>query len=144
MSEYINLFFDIVVVTALSVTIFYCLQLSRYFKEMQAEREAFKLLIQSMDKASERAETAIKALKKNVTQSSDELQEKTGKARGLTEELEIIIQAGDTLASRLEELAKAEKTQKNSPEASRGEKDDKPRTKAEQELLKAVKAKQQS
>lgn len=143
MNPYVGLIFDLLILAALGATIFHALRLSKQFTKMQADRKAFEQLIAAMNVASSRAEAAIKAFKDTALDSGDKLQEKINTARGLTDELEIMIQAGDSLADRLG--AAAEKGRKgalpepNAPTARAAE----PRSRAEKELLEALKSRQQ-
>ncbi len=138
MNPLVGIFFDVVILVALGVTVFYCLRLSRQFNEMQANRKAFEALIQSLNVASSRAETVIRSLKDAAMDSGDMIQEKMGRARALTEELEIMIQAGDNIANRLQDTAEKRKSSAGEP-AGEGQL---PRTRAEKELMEALKAKQ--
>lgn len=147
MGAWINIVLDIAVLAALGVTIFHALRLSRQFQQMQADRKAFETLIAALNVASSRAEAAIQSLKATSLESGDKLQDKINRARGLADEMEIIIQAGDSLAGRLESLA--EKSRKASattaPAAPEPEKQGaQPRSRAEKDLLDAIKAKQTS
>ncbi|MCK4946729.1 MAG: hypothetical protein KAS59_10800 [Alphaproteobacteria bacterium] len=145
MSPFINLFFDIALLTALGVTIFYCFRLSRQFTQMRADRKAFEILIQSLNVASAKADASIKSFRETAVGSGDSLQEKINRSRALSDELEIMIQAGDDLANRLQSLAEKSRkvvTNKNSIEASKL--DIQPRTRAEKNLLEAIRTKQQS
>ncbi len=154
MSPFIGLFFDILILAALGVTIFYCLRLSRQLNQMRADRKAFEALIQGLNLASARAEASIHSFKEVAVGNGDILQDKINKARAMAEELEIMIQAGDSLADRLQNLAEqsgraaAEKSRKasadTSPPSETKSPEAQPRTRAEKELLEAVKAKQQS
>lgn len=150
MNPVISIFFDVVILAALGVTIFYCLRLSRQFNEMQANRKAFESLIQSLTVAASRAEAVIRSIKEDAVGSGDGLQEKISRARALFDEMEIMIQAGDNLADRLQVLA--EKSRKANPvespviseeELSLAPTGAQPKSRAEKELLEAIKAKQQ-
>jgi hypothetical protein len=171
MSAHINLFLDITILAALAVTIFHAQRLSRQFNRMQADRAAFEQLIAALNAAAARAEAAIAAFKETAGESGDRLQERINAARALSDELEIMVQAGDSLAERLQGLAEKGGQQAGAarphfgrmedfseedgdgqddaltPAARSG--DDKqrpamqPRTRAEKELLEALKAKQQ-
>jgi len=151
MGAWTGLIFDIAILAALAATIFYARRLSKQFNAMQADRKAFEQLIANLNIASSRAEAATKALKEAAQQGGDQLQDRINKARELSDELEIMVQAGDNLAERLQELA--EGSRKNSspraaesaePETPPPGNDAQPRTRAEKELLEALKAKQQS
>ncbi len=147
--------FDIFTLVLLGVTIFYCIRLSRQFERMRADRKAFELLIQALNTAAGRADASIKAFREMAGGNSDVLQERINKSRAMADELEIMIEAGDSLADRLEKLAesssKAVKDSGPAPEESaepagarKPPSSATPRTRAEKELLEAVKAKQQS
>jgi hypothetical protein len=137
LSAYVSVFFDLLILGALGATIRYSLKLSKQFERMQADRKVFEQLIQALNVASARAEAAIRALKEAATEGGDKLQEKINAGRALSEELEIMVQAGDNLAERLGALA----TQSRKA-AVPDEVPAQPRTRAEKELLEAVKAKQ--
>ncbi len=119
---------------------------------MQADRKAFDILIQALNLASSRAEGAVKALKEAAAQGTEALQEKIKSAEGMANELEMIVQAGDSLASRLQKLAsETRKAQAPAqPQLAAPEIEDvpeqkaPPRSRAEKELLEALKAKQQT
>jgi len=153
MGAYTGLIFDIVILAALAATIFYAHRLSKQFNAMQADRKAFEQLIANLNIASSRAEAATKALKEAASQGGDQLQDKINKARELSDELEIMVQAGDNLAERLQGLAegsrknasaKAEKVSETETPVTPGNDMPQPRSRAEKELLEALKAKQQS
>ena len=157
MSPVFGLLLNILILAALGVTIFYCLRLSRQFDQMRADRKVFETLIQGLNTASARAEASIKSFKEVAVGNGDVLQDKINKSRAMVDELEIMIQAGDSLADRLQGLAEisgkaaAEKSRRTSsvdaPEAQQPERHPlaaEPRTRAEKELLDAIKAKQQS
>lgn len=101
----IGVILDIAVLAALGGAIFYALRLSSQIKQMQADRQAFEILIESLTQAATRAETAVRSLRETAAASGDNLETKIKTARGLFEELEIMIEAGDNLANRLEDLA---------------------------------------
>lgn len=150
-----GLVLDVFILAALGATIFYCLRLSRQFNQLQADRKAFETLIQSLTVAASRAEAAIKSLKEAAIESGDGLQEKINNARSLFDELEIMIQAGDNLAERLQTLAekgrRSVQSQGGGTAEPRGLDDDdvsavrvdkQPKSRAEKELMEALKAKQ--
>lgn len=148
MSVYLGYLIDIVIMTALAVTIYHARRLSKQFEATQADRRAFEQLIQSLNLAASRAEAAIRTLKEAATESGDALQERVNKARAMSDELEIMVQAGDTLAERLSALAeksgKSHAPQPHEPAAvsSAAKNAPQPRSKAEKDLLDALKAKQ--
>jgi hypothetical protein len=136
---------DLTILGALGAAIFYARRLSRQFGEMQADRKAFEKLIEAINSAAARADHATKALKEAAQQGGDRLQERISAARGLADELEIIVEAGDHLAKRLETLAERRPpAAPAAPESAPDEDRRQPRTRAEKELLEALRAKQQS
>ena len=136
----------------MAATIFFAFRLSKQFERMQADKKAFDILIQALNLASARAEGAVKALKDAAAQGSETLQEKIKTAEGMANELEMIVQAGDSLASRLQKMASetrkaqaAAQPQLAAPEMEEEpEQKAPPRSRAEKELLEALKAKQQT
>src|SRR5690606_27279245 len=136
--------FDVLILGALAYTIYHCLHLSRQFNQMQADRKAFEALIQSLNVAASRAQTAVQSMKEAAMHSGDELQEKISRAAAIFDELEIIVQAGNSLADRLNGLAeKGRKAQTESVAIDiPAEEAPMPRSRAEKELLEAMRAKQ--
>ncbi len=154
--DYIGLVFNIIILVVLGATIFYAHRLSKQFTGMQANKQAFEQLIAALNLSSSRAEAAIKGLKEAAQQGGDQLQNKINKARELSDELEIMVQAGDNLAGRLSGLAEGSRkgvtgaaadtppAPGNDEPQPRTHTDGAPRSRAEKELLEALKAKQQS
>lgn len=146
MSAYVALFFDIAVLAALGAVIYFSLRLSRQFNDLKADRQAFEQLIQALNVASSRAEGAVRHLKDAAKESVEVLQERTNGARAMADELEIMIQAGDNLAERLKNAATsrpgaaAAAPREDDPAPRPGE----PRSRAERDLIEALKAKQKS
>jgi hypothetical protein len=159
MGNYAGLILDIIVLCALAATILYARKLSKQFAETRADRKAFEKLIEAINNATARADIATRSLREAAQASGDHLQDKINAARGLADELEIVIEAGDHLASRLEgagrkSVAPLRETpvarepfprediaERNAPERISAAQ---PRTRAEKELLEALRAKQQS
>jgi hypothetical protein len=146
MNPTLGLVIDILLFCALCGTAFYSFRLSRQFAKLQADRKAFEQLIQALNVASARAEAAVRSIKEAAQGSGEHLQEKITTARGLSAELEIMVQAGDNLAERLSSLAeKGRKAHAATDSTAPAETiETAPRTRAEKELLEAVKAKQKS
>lgn len=151
MNPYAGIILDIIILCVLAATIIHARRLSRQFAEMQQGRKTFEKLIESINQAAARADGATKSLREAAQQGGDRLQDRINTARGLADELEIIVQAGDSLAERLEGLARRTSAPRE-PVPHRDEnRTDKipdaraePRTRAEKELLDALRAKRQS
>lgn len=152
MPPVLGLIFDLLILAALIVTILQAIRLNRDFAQMQADRKAFENLIAALNIAASRAESAIKSLKETAVEAGDTLQDKINKGRGLADELDIMIQAGDSLADRLG-LAAEQSRGGNAaaPLRATGPRTEPrdttpaaaPLSRAEKELLEALKARQQ-
>lgn len=149
MNAAVTIFFDIAIIGALGATIFYCLRLSKLFSQMQADKKSFENLIQGLNIAASKADMVIRTLKETVLESAETLQGKIAAGKSLSDELEIMIQAGDNLAERLQTLAEKGR-RANVPAEDLAEEGTaarpltQPRSRAEKELLEAIKNKQQS
>lgn len=144
MSPSLSLALDVVILVALGAAIFHARRLSRQFAEIQADRKAFDKLIEAINNAAARADGATRALKEAAQQGGDRLQDRISAARGLADELEIIVEAGDHLARRLEALAERRQSPAEPAPEDRKPAGQQPRSRAEKELLEALRAKQQS
>jgi len=148
----LGLVLDIVLLGVLGAAIHRAWLLSRQFEQVKADRAAFEQLISALNIATARAAEAIDGLKAATHQAGDALQSKVNAARALEGELEIMLQAGDNLAERLQEAAiksrqssaaAAAPVAEVAPvRASGAAKPQEPRTRAEKELLDALRAKQ--
>ena len=96
---------DILLLLILGVTMFFGLRLSRQFSEIKADQARLATLVGQLNEASKRAEGAVASMKKTAIETSEQLQGRIGKAQALSEELEIMIEAGDSLAERLQHIA---------------------------------------
>lgn len=159
MNATLTLVLDIAILIALGATIWHAHRLSKQFARMQADRDAFAQLIAALNAAAARAETAIASFKDAAHGAGDDLQERINAARALQGELDIILQAGDSLAERLQTLAgnSSRAVTEKMPRFGASLPDDaqeqehaqderaraalQPRTRAEKELLEALKAK---
>ena len=138
-----GLIFDLLILVALVITIRQAIRLNRDFAQMQADRKAFENLISALNIAASRAESAIKSIKDTAVEGGDGLQEKINTARELTHELDIMIQAADSLANRLSgaaENARAPAARSAPLAAAAPAADAAPLSRAEKELLDALKA----
>lgn len=142
----LGLILDIVVLGALGAAMHRAWVLSKQFERTRADRAAFEQLISALNIAAGRAEEAIEGLKSAVTDAGDGLQSKVNTARALQAELEIMLQAGDSLAERLQTLAEKGRMQHAAPAAVTPAEvphapATTPRTRAEKELLDALRDK---
>ena len=143
------MFIDVVLLILLCVTLFFAIRLSRQFADIRRDQDKLSELVMNLNTASERAEKAVKSMRKNALETSEKLQGDIIKAQGLSDELDIMIEAGNSLAERLQKIAEKSRkaTQGNDtkkPKAankkSASKKKKEPRSRAEKELIEALKA----
>ena len=100
-----GLFLDIVIVILLGATIFYAMRLSKYLEQFRSNRSDMERLIRDLSMQITRAQEGITTLDALAKENSDELRGLLNKGRSLADEMQIITEAGDSLATRLEQLS---------------------------------------
>lgn len=100
-----GLVIDVLVIVLLGVTIFYAVQLSRHLDRFRAGRSDMERVLRELGAQTIKAQEAIGILEKAAHEASDELRRNVNKAQALSDELQIITEAGDNLAERLDKLA---------------------------------------
>jgi ABC-type transporter Mla subunit MlaD len=101
----LSLVLDIFIVILLAGTIFYTARLSFYLKNFRQNRSELKQIIADLSKQIDKAEKSIDGLHKAADEAGADLQSRMNKANSMFDELDIIVQTGDSLATRLEDLA---------------------------------------
>lgn len=101
----IGLVLDVVIVVLLGATIFYAIRLSRNLETFRSNRSEMEHLIRELSTQITRAQAGVTALDDAAKESGDELRTIVAKAQGLIDELALMTEAGDNMASRLENLA---------------------------------------
>lgn len=101
----LGLLLDLIIILLLGATIFYAARLSVHLKTFRQGRKDLERLIQELSGAIMRAEGALSGLKDTARGEGAELQKVVNDARTCIDELEIITQAGDSMANRLEGIA---------------------------------------
>lgn len=137
---------DVVVLVGLVATIFYAVRLSRQFEILQQDKGQLDTLIKNLSNATNRADIAVKNMRETAIDTGENLQNKINTSRALFDELEIMVEAGDNLADRLQDLAEkgrkaSAKPSKKKASASKKTNDEN-HSRAEKELLAALKANQ--
>lgn len=146
---------DIIVSLLLAGAIFYAIKLHRQLTVFKENRQALEKSVAELIAVTQQAETAISGLKNNADSLAAKLQKEIDEAQALFDELQFMNDAGNNLAQRLEKVAEkagkamntgAEPRPENKTSVKKSEKSDtmdsKPlRSKAEEELLKALKEK---
>jgi hypothetical protein len=97
-----GLVIDVVVIAMLGATIFYALRLERRLATMRSAQAALADVIRELNSAAGRAEAGIHGLKAAAVSSGQMLDDKIKRARGLNDELALLLQSGERLGQRLE------------------------------------------
>ena len=107
MAEYLtlSLFADILITILLIATIAYAVRLSGYLKKFKESRADLENIIKDLSTHITKAEKAVSGLNETVEMSGNDLQKRMDKANAMFDELDMVVQTGDRLANRLEELA---------------------------------------
>lgn len=103
--QVLSIILDIAVLIGLGFTIFYCLKLSNSMNNFRQQRTDMNHLIEKLSKNIDEALRAIDGLKIAGDRSGRELQKIINESKAMADELNIINEAGNNLATRLESLA---------------------------------------
>ena len=98
---------DILVLGCLGYTIYLALRLSKGLENFKSNRSALQGLIETLTQNIHRAESATIKLKEDSYETADELRSLIREAKEMKQDIELMTEAGDNLAKRLEGLAQA-------------------------------------
>lgn len=96
---------DGLILVLLGATVFYAARLSLQLKVFRESRGEMVKLIKELSSGIDKAERAIEGLRLSAREAGRDLQGLINDASALSDELQIMTQAGDSMASRLENLA---------------------------------------
>lgn len=96
---------NIILMILLGAVIYYARRLSDSIAIFRSSRQEMKELIKDLSTNVDKAEAAIKAMRRETDTSADDLHFMITKAKALSEELQFIQESGDRLANRLEKAA---------------------------------------
>jgi hypothetical protein len=96
---------NIILMILLGAVIYYARRLSESIAVFRTSRQEMKELIKDLSRNVDKAEAAIKAMRRETDTSADDLHFMITKAKALSEELQFIQESGDRLATRLEKAA---------------------------------------
>ena len=96
---------DIVIAILLIVAIIYAVRLTGYLKRFRDSRGELEQVIKQLSNQIQKADHATTGLNEAVDMSAHELTDRMDRARKMLDELELVIQSGDSLGKRLEDLA---------------------------------------
>jgi ABC-type transporter Mla subunit MlaD len=107
MTEILSLSFlmDAAILILLIATIVYAARLSLYLKNFRDNKAELQTIINTLSTQITKADEAIKGLDMTVQDSSEDLKFRTNKASSMMDELEMIVESGNSMANRLEALA---------------------------------------
>lgn len=131
---------EALVAILLAVTVVYCIILNRRLAGLRGSQDEMMAMMGEFTKATRQAEASVGELKAASSTAGAELQRKVETARALRDELSVMTQSGDDLASRLERAASGRR--RTGREDDIGETvgaGDRGRSESERELLEALK-----
>jgi hypothetical protein len=96
------LILDILIVILLSATIGFAIVLNRRLSRLRDNKAELDDLVKGFADAAGRAEVSVAGMKETAARSADVLQKSIDRAQALRDELQFMIEAADSLASRLE------------------------------------------
>ncbi|HYH38158.1 MAG TPA: DUF6468 domain-containing protein, partial [Azospirillum sp.] len=97
----VSLVLDLVMVGLLVATIAYAIILNRQIVRLRESRGELAELIQGLNDAMAKADTSVRGMKATAHNTGEGLQKTIEKAATLRDELQFMIEAGNTLADRL-------------------------------------------
>ncbi|PWC56662.1 DUF6468 domain-containing protein [Azospirillum sp. TSO22-1] len=101
MSPTVSLVLDLVMMGLLVATIAYAIILNRQIVRLRESRSELAELIQGLNDAMAKADTSVRGMKATAHNTGEGLQKTIDKAATLRDELQFMIEAGNTLADRL-------------------------------------------
>lgn len=112
-----SVFLDGAVIVLLVAVIFYAGRLSLYLRDFRAGRKDMDRLIRELSAGIGRADQAMAGLREAARDSGRDLQALINEASALSEELQMISEAGNNMARRLETVAEKSGRAVSSPSA---------------------------
>lgn len=107
MGELMPVVFDGLIVVLLGGTIYFAARLSLHLKVFRQSRQDLETLIGQLVEQTDKAQTSIQGMRENAKASGRDLQALINEARSLIDELEIMNEAGNSMANRLERQAQS-------------------------------------
>jgi len=97
----IGVILEVIVCVFLAATIAYCAMLDRRLRAMRSGQDGLRELVGDLNAATQRAVSAIEALKQASAATGEELGDDLKQARMLADELSLMIESGERIAERL-------------------------------------------
>lgn len=99
---WISLIVDGVITALLGVTIFYCVVVNRRLAALRSGKDELRQVIEDLTVATTSAQMGVERLKEAGRDVIGTLEDDVRKGRALSDELSLMIEAGNNLADRLE------------------------------------------
>lgn len=93
---------DVAVVVLLVVTIGYAINLNRQLVRLRDSKAELEDLVRGFADATQRAEAGVEGMKHMAADTGERLQATVDRAQAIRDELQFMVEAADSLASRLE------------------------------------------
>ena len=117
MTEHYGLILDSLIVVLLLATIFYCVVLNRRLGRLRNSRTELERATRAFAEAAARADAGIKGLRRSAEESGAGLQQEVQRAQDLREEMQMLVDAAESLAKRLEGAAGSARAAAGAPAA---------------------------
>ena len=92
---------EILLSALLAATLFYCAVLERRLANLRKGQDGLKQTIAQLNTAIMSASTSIRALKEGTANAADTLDERLSRARGMADELSLLVSSGERIAERI-------------------------------------------
>lgn len=116
----LGLILDVLIVVLLSATIYFAARLSVYLKNFRQGRAEMDTLVRTLSESVLRAQEAITGMQQTADDAGKELQRLIDASLEISEELQLINEAGNNLATRLEGVAERNRRIAEQIDASSG------------------------
>jgi hypothetical protein len=106
---------NLVVMILLAGTIYFCWKLQDQLARFRNNRQEMDRLVRDLNAAVERAQSSIGNLRETAKTSGDDLQRIMNKATGLSDELQLMTESANNMATRLENASSRNRSDDNLP-----------------------------
>lgn len=96
---------ELIVCVFLGATIAYCAMLDRRLRAMRSGQDGLRDLVVELNNATQRAVSAIEALKQASAATGDDLGGRVTEARALADDLSLMIESGERIAEKIGRIA---------------------------------------
>lgn len=101
----LGLIMDLLLLACMGWTIYFALKLSKNLENFRKQRGDFEKIIHELSRNIDSAQRAVESLKISSREAGDTLQVRLEDAGAMVDELQLMIQSGESLARRLEDVA---------------------------------------